>query len=143
MTPKQALALVRRHGVILESARGPVPSLAATVAGHSIRGSWWNHPKGNDIFLLSRTIRRSPDVLVCRLIDGKITYVHRQLWPALIFLAGQFRKERLAALKEVHTSGGKHQLLVTSFPDWVPREVLQAAHKLTAQEAASQFAFIL
>lgn len=143
MTPKQALAFVKRHGVVLESARGVVPSLAATVAGQPIRGSWWKHPRGNDIFLLSRAIRRSPDVLVCRLIDGKITYVHRQLWPALVSLAGRFSKQRLAAVKEVHTPAGKHQLLVTPFPDWVPNEILRAAHKLTAQEAASQFAFIL
>jgi hypothetical protein len=143
MTPKQALAFVKRHGVVLESARGRVPSLAAAVAGQPIRGSWWNHPKGSDIFLISRAIRRSSDVLVCRLIDGKITYIHRELWPALILLAGRFRKERLAALKEVHTPAGKHQLLVRPFPDWVPSEVLRAAHKLTARDAASQFAFIL
>ncbi len=92
-----------------------IPSLAAAVAGRPIRGSWWNHPKGHDIFLLSRTVRRSPDVLVCGLVDGKITYVHRRLWPALIVLAGRFRKERLAALKEVHTPAGKHQLLITPF----------------------------
>ena len=38
---------------------------------------------------------------------------------------------------------GKHKLLVTPFPDWVPTEVLQAAEKLTEKEAASQLAVVL
>ena len=94
-------------------------------------------------FLLSRTIRRSPDVLVCRLVDGKITYVHRRLWPALVRLAGHFSKHRLAAVKEVHTLTGKHKLLATPFPEWVPKEVLRIAQQLSEKKAASQLAFPL
>ena len=143
MKPKQALAWVKRCGIAVESARAHVPSLARTVAGDSLRSSWWAHPKANDIFLLSRVIRRSHEVLVCRLVEGKITYVHRRLWPALVSLAGRFPRQRLAALKEVHTASGKHKLLVTHFPDWVPKEVLQAAQKLTEKEAASQLTPVL
>lgn len=105
-----------------------------------MRGSWWGHPKGNDIFRLSRAIRSSPDVLVCRLVGGKITYVHRRLWPALVRLAGRFSKRRLAAVKEAHTAAGKHKLLVTPFPKWAPKEILGVAKKLTEKEAASQLA---
>ena len=50
MTPKQGLAFVRRHGIVLQAARGPVPSLAEAVAGGRIRGSWWGHAKGHEIF---------------------------------------------------------------------------------------------
>jgi hypothetical protein len=77
---------------------------------------------------------------VCRLVDGKITYIHRHLWPALVRLAGWFSKHRLAALKEVHTPAGKHKLLITPFPKWVPKEVLRAAQKLTEKGAASKLA---
>jgi len=143
MTATQALAFVKRHGIILESARGPVPSLAAEVAGEPIRGGWWSHPKGSEIFLLSRAIRESPEVLVCRVVGGKVTYVHRNLWPALVLLAGRFSKQNLAAIKEVHTAAGKHELLTTPFPDWVPKEVLEAAQKLKEQQAVSQLAAIL
>ena len=143
MKAKQALAWVRKCGITVESARVTVPSLAQVVAGERLRGSWWAHPKGNEIFLLSRAIRGSPDVLVCRLVDGKITYVHRRLWPALVILAARFPKARLAAVKEVHTPAGKHKLLVTPFPDWVPNEILRAAQKLTEKEAASQLAVLL
>jgi hypothetical protein len=130
MTTAQALAFVKRYGIVLESARGPVPSLAAKVAGEPMHGGWWSHPKGNEIFLLSRAIRESPEVLVCRIVGGKVTYVHRHLWPALVFLAGRFSKKSLAAIKEVHTPAGKHKLLVTPFPDWVPKDVLRALMSL-------------
>jgi hypothetical protein len=143
MQRKQAIAWMKKCGIAVESARASVPSLAHVVAGAPIRGSWWAHRKGKEIFLLSRVIRRSPDVLVCRLVGGKITYVHRRMWPALVLLAGRFSKERLSGLNEVHTPAGKHKLVVTPFPDWVPNEVLQAAQKLTEKEAASQLALVL
>jgi len=108
-----------------------------------VRGSWWAHPKASEILRLSRSIRGSPDVLVCRLVDGKITYIHRRLWPALVRLARRFSKERLAAVKEVHTPSGKHKLLITPFPKWVPREILRVAQKITEKEAASQLAVLL
>ena len=143
MQAKQIIAWMKKCGIAVESARASVPSLAHLVAGEPIRGSWWAHPKGKDIFRLSRVIRRSPDVLVCRLVDGKITYVHRRMWPALVSLAGRFSEQRLSALNEVHTPAGKHKLLVTPFPDWVPNEILRAARKLTEKEAASQLALVL
>ena len=142
MTTAQALAFIKRHGIVLESARGPVPSLAAKVAGESITGSWWSHSKGSEIFLLSRAMRRSPEILVCRIVGGKVTYVHRRLWPALVLLARRFPKKSLAAIEEVHTPTGKHKLLVTAFPDWVPKEVLRSAHELKEEEATSQLAAI-
>jgi hypothetical protein len=39
---------------------------------------------------------------VCRIVGGKVTYVHRHLWPAPVLLAGRFSKKNLAAIKEVH-----------------------------------------
>ncbi|MEP6686310.1 MAG: hypothetical protein ABJB22_05985 [Verrucomicrobiota bacterium] len=138
MTPQQALSFVKTNGVALESGRGPVPSMAETIAGKPIRGSWWKHAKANSIFLCSRAIRNSKDVLVCRLVGGKITYVHRRLWPALVRLADQVDRDRLAAIREIHTASGKHKVEVTPFPKWVPREVMSAAKKLTTEEARKQ-----
>src|SRR5580704_9924013 len=98
MTPKQAIALVKRHGVMLEAARGPVPNLADAVAGGTIQGSWWSHPSGREIFALTRAVRDSPDIAVTRLIDGHITYVHRRLWPAIVRLGSRLRRARIARL---------------------------------------------
>src|SRR5690349_17933892 len=57
VTPRAALAFVRRHGVVLESAKGPVPNLAEAAVGAPIRGNWWGHPKGKQIFWLTRAVR--------------------------------------------------------------------------------------
>ncbi|HVH66411.1 MAG TPA: hypothetical protein VM716_00940 [Gemmatimonadales bacterium] len=135
MTRRGALAFVRRHGIVLESARGPVPSLAEAVVGGPIRGSWWGHAKGKQIFWLTRALRDSPDVLVCRLVGGKVTFVHRRLWPALVRLARVLGRRRLAALHEVHTPRGQHRLHVVSFPRWVPPAVTRQAGRLSAAGA--------
>ncbi len=142
MKAKQALAWVKKWGIAVESARASVPSFAQVIAGESLRGSWWAHPKGNEIFLLSRAIRRSPDVLVCRLVDGKITYIHRRLWPALVRLAQRFPRARLGAVTEIHTSAGRHQVHVTKFPNWVPKQVLAAAKQLSERAALSQLSIV-
>ncbi|SRR5258708_982933 len=143
MKAKQALAWVKKCGIAVESARTSVPSLAETIAGEPLRASWWAHPKASEIFQLSRAIRDSPDVLVCRLLHGKITYVHRRMWPELIALAGRFPRMRLASVREAHTSSGKHKLVVTPFPDWVPAEVLRAGRKLNQRKAVSHLALLL
>src|SRR5215831_20196669 len=97
------VAFVEEHGVVLEGSRGPVPSLAEAIAGEPIRGSWWGHREGRSIFRASRLVRDSDDILVCRLIGGKITYVHRRLWPALVRLSKLIDKDSLAAVRETHT----------------------------------------
>jgi hypothetical protein len=90
VTKAEALTFVHTHGVALESATGPMPSLAAAIAGGSIRGSWWGHARSHEIFRLTRAVRDCPDVLVCRIVDGKITYVHRRVWPALVCVSERF-----------------------------------------------------
>jgi hypothetical protein len=142
MTSRRALAFVRRHGVVLESARGPVPSLAAVTAGAPVRGSWWSHPKSHEIFAVTRAVRDSNDVLVCRLIDGKITFVHRRLWPALVRAAGRLPLARLSQLREVHTTSGRHVTKEVPFPDWVPPSVQVAARTLSEKAALAAFAWI-
>ncbi|HEX2791939.1 MAG TPA: hypothetical protein VHN17_16030 [Steroidobacteraceae bacterium] len=135
MTPAEALAFVRTHGLVLESGTGPVPSLVVAIAGEPIRGSWWAHAQAREIFAVTRAIRDSPDVLVCRLIDGKITYVHRRLWPALVRLSERFPHSHLAQIREVHTASGKHVVEESQFPAWVSREVAAQASKLDEKSA--------
>jgi hypothetical protein len=136
MTASQAIAFVKANGIVFESASGLAPSLAAAIAGEPIRGSWWKHRKASQIFRCTRAVRDSKEVLVCRLLGGKVTYVHRRLWPALVRLQGQFRVRDLAAIREIHTDEGKHQLHVTAFPRWVPVRTIAAAKELTVRHAA-------
>jgi hypothetical protein len=138
MTAAEALTFVRKHGVVLEAATGPVPSLAGVIAGAPIRGSWWSHAKGGEIFKLTRAVRDSPDVLVCRLVDGKITYVHRRLWPALVCAAKRFPRDYLAQVNEKHTASGRHVKEDIAFPGWVSLEVSAAADQLDEESAFAQ-----
>ena len=140
MTSRQALAFIRKHGVVLEAARGPVPSVAEAIAGEPLRGSWWAHPKGREIFAVTRAIRDNDDVLVCRLVNGKITFVHRRLWPALVRAAGRLPPDHLSRVREVHTKSGRHVTKEVPFPDWVPSSVRAAARRLSEESALAEFA---
>jgi len=133
-----AVAFVAEHGVVLASARGPVPSVAEAVAGEPIRGSWWAHARGHDIFRALTAIDDSPDVLCFKLVAGKVTFVHRRLWAALVCLADQLGRDRLAAIKQEHTESGAHRNIVTPFPDWVPADVARAARGLDPAAARAQ-----
>ena len=135
VTPRQGLAFAKRHGVVLQAARGPVPSLAEAVAGSAIRGSWWSHPKGHEIFRVAAGVCASPEVLVCKLVNGKVTYIHRRLWPALVKLASRFRKEQLAKVWNEPIPTGAHRSRRMPFPAWVPSGVMRHAERLSIGEA--------
>src|SRR5262249_30820722 len=107
-------------------------------AGEQIRGSWWAHAKGHAIFRALGRVEESPDILCCKLLQGKVTFVHRRLWPALVRLANELGKDSLAAIRQEHTESGAHRNISTPFPKWVPREVRDQARKLSLEEARSQ-----
>jgi len=123
------------HGMLLESARGPLPNVAEMVAGEPIGGSWWSHPRSHEIFAAINALADSPDVVRTRLVNGKVTLIHRRVWPALVRLADRFPPARLAAIGEEHTSSGAHRVVERPFADWVPADVRRAGAKLTIDEA--------
>jgi hypothetical protein len=130
-----ALELVRAHGVVLVSASGPVPTLTEAIAGEKIKGSWWGHPKGKQIFALLEDVSGDADVLVCRLVDDKLTLVHRRLWPALAAAAAHFPASRLCRVTQVHTAGGRHRNVETPFAEWLPLDAAAAATQMGLDEA--------
>jgi hypothetical protein len=132
---RDALLFVRRHGVVLVSAKGRGPNLVEAIAGEPVKGSWWGHAEGKRIFSVLSVVTESEDVLVCRLIDGKVTLIHRRLWPALVRLADAFAPERISRVREEHTASGRHVSRSLAFPGWVPPAVAQAAEALTDKEA--------
>ncbi len=135
--PKSWPAFVKQHGVVLASARGPVPSIAEAVAGEPIVGSWWAHGKSQAIFDALSAIDDALDIRCFKLIDGKVTFVHRRLWAALVRLArdGVLAADRVAAVQQEHTETGEHHNIVTEFPEWVPDEVAAAADALSVAAA--------
>ena len=136
VTVDEALAFVATHGVVLESALGAgAVTRRPTILGEPLRGSWWGHPQSHEIFTLTRAVRASPSVLVCRIVQGKVTLVHRRLWPAVVRVADRFPADRVAQIVEVHTAAGHHRVEETPFPDWVPPLVLADAGSLSEEEA--------
>jgi hypothetical protein len=138
-TAAEALAFVRERGVVLASAKGTAPRLTEVIVGETIEGSWWTHPQSRRIYAILKTVTESEQVLVCRLINGKITLVHRRPWPSLVRLAKHFAPEQLAQVREEHTSSGRHISREVPFPQWVPADVTEQAKTTNEQEALAIF----
>lgn len=89
-----ARALLRKRGLLTLS------ELASLVAGEEIRGTWWAHPKGKEIFAVATKLEEAKGVLVAKLALGKVTYVDERLWPALfgVVTDAKWRRARTKAL---------------------------------------------
>lgn len=143
MTFEQAMAFIREHGMVLAAARGPVPRMTEVIAGEPIKGSWWAHPKSHLIFSIFQQLAESPDILVCRFVDGKVTFVHRRLWPALVRLADRLEPARIAQVHQEHTARGHHEAHEVPYPQWVPADVLEEAGKLGVEQAVAMLGSVV
>ena len=83
-TADDALALLRRHGVLTLTPEPGFASLIEAIVGGPIHGSWWGHEQGGLIFQIASALEDSAEVLATKLVAGKVAFVHRDLWPALI-----------------------------------------------------------
>jgi hypothetical protein len=135
MTAEEAIAFVREQGVVLVSGKGAVPRLTELIVGEPIKGSWWAHPKSRQIFAILQAVTAAKEILVCRLVDRKITLVHRRLWPALVRIAGRFRPDQIAQVQEEHLPSGRHVARLVPFSKWVPAEVKKEAERISEAEA--------
>lgn len=86
---KTALQTLRRLGLLLET-DARLPSVASLIAGESVSGSWWSHAFAQKIFATLGQFEDHRDVMFTKLISGKVTLVHRKLWPE-IFAIGTAR----------------------------------------------------
>jgi hypothetical protein len=75
-------AELARIGLLLQHDR-VLPSVTTLVAGQPIAGSWWGHARGHDIYALLVALEAGAGALAIKLINGKVTFVHQRLWPAL------------------------------------------------------------
>jgi hypothetical protein len=68
-----------------------LPSVVSLLTGGRLAGSWWSHPRGKAIFRCQCNLGAHPDVVVTKLLAGKVTFIHRLLWPAVLAV-GQARE---------------------------------------------------
>ena len=87
---KLVMSRLQRFGLLLES-DPRLPSLCSLITGAPVRGSWWSHPLAHAIFHVNGKLADHKDVLITKLISGKVTFVHRKLWPE-IFAIGTARE---------------------------------------------------
>jgi hypothetical protein len=138
MDAAAALELVDTLGVVLVAAKGPVPRLTEAIAGELIEGSWWGHAKGHEIYDVLNDVTASPDVLVCRAVGGKVTLVHRRLWPALICAAEVLGPGRISRVEQEHTERGHHVKHETPFAQWADDDTMSAAAAMSLDDALRQ-----
>jgi hypothetical protein len=80
---QRLIAALETGGLLLLQDKS-FPSAVGLITGESLAGSWWSHPRGDEIFEAVGMIAAHPDVLACKLYGGKVTFVHRTLWPAVL-----------------------------------------------------------
>lgn len=101
MTPEQALELLRSRGVVpFTDVKGGPESFVFAVVGGPVKGSWWGHPRGKEIFNLACSL--AAESVSVKLVSGKETLVHRSVFPALarVVTDESWRAPRIASLSK-------------------------------------------
>lgn len=122
-----------------------LPSVVGLMTGESMSRSWWDHPRGQQIFDCLESLEG--EAIRTKLIGGKVTFVHRRLWPALYAVGNagepwqtkglspaarsllkklpirasgaavkELEKRLLVRAQEVHTESGRHEIELTKWP---------------------------
>jgi hypothetical protein len=85
-TTEALLNRLNETGLLLQQDRA-LPNAVRFLTGETPRGSWWAHRESHAIYARLGELEQHPDVLVTKLVAGKVTFVHRRLWPALLAVA--------------------------------------------------------
>ncbi|MEE9592125.1 MAG: hypothetical protein V3W28_00915 [Thermoplasmata archaeon] len=83
---RSALGWLEEHGILLV-VDPLLPSVTTVVTGEALKGSWWGHPQSHAIFAAVERLEGYGKALQTKLVSGKVTFVHRRLWPALAGVA--------------------------------------------------------
>lgn len=75
MTLAEAL---QHYGLLLLQDK-ELPNAVTIITGERISGSWWSHPRSHEIFRALEEL----DAPSAKLINRKVTFVHKKLWPAV------------------------------------------------------------
>ena len=86
MSYQRLVRKLNETGVLLLSDKA-LPNVVSLVAGKAVKGSWWGHERGHEIFRYLQKLDADPDSMTTRLVSGKVTYLHRRLWPDFLSVA--------------------------------------------------------
>lgn len=75
------------------------PNIVSKVVGEKISGSWWGHPLANPIYNGLGWLEHNRNVLIIKLLDGKVTYLHENLFSDIYAIVIEPRDWQLKRLK--------------------------------------------
>jgi hypothetical protein len=120
---------LKRHGLLLLN-DPDLPNLCALIVGERVRGSWWAHSRAQEIFNVYNALEDHPEVLIMKLVSGKVTYVHRRLWPQIVAVG---RKRDTWQMDGLSPAARKLLANVDCAPVEPGREMSKAASELEAR----------
>jgi hypothetical protein len=82
----ELLEALSRTGLLLKQDTQAF-NVVSLLTGETLRSSWWSHPRGRLIFAVLSELADHPDVLFTKLLGGKVTLIHRTLWPPFLAVA--------------------------------------------------------
>ena len=91
------LETLKEFGLLLET-DAKLPSVSGLIAGEPVRGSWWAHARSHDIFVVLQQVAAHKEVMITKLLSGKVTFVHRKLWPAILSIGTARERWQIHAL---------------------------------------------
>lgn len=125
----RVFAALRKYGLLLLNDPS-LPSVCSLVTGERVRGSWWTHPRAQAIFNIHNALEDHIDVLIMKLVSGKVTYIHRKLWSQVIVIGSAREPWQMKGL----AAGAKKLLMAVDRAPVEPgRKVSTAASELEAR----------
>jgi hypothetical protein len=109
---KDARAVLEREGVLMLTPIAGLTSIVESIAKGKVKGSWWGHPAGKQIFRVASELEDMDGVWVIKLVDGKTTFVDRTLHPAIYRIA----TDRAWRRSRVERLGAKARALFAALP---------------------------
>lgn len=118
------LDTIAEHGLLLLQDK-KLSNVVTVITGERLKGSWWSHPRAQEIF---NAIEALPEdqVLDTKLVGGKVTFVHRSLWPDLLAVVTRDREY------QVHTESGRHEKRHEPWEAWAKRMKVRATRDAAA-----------
>lgn len=118
------LDAIAEHGLLLLQDK-KLANVVTFMTGERIKGSWWSHPRAQEIFNAVEALP-ADQVLETKLVGGKVTFVHRSLWPDLLAVVTGEREY------QVHTAAGRHVKRHEPWDAWAKRMKVRATRDVSA-----------
>jgi hypothetical protein len=118
------LDAIAEHGLLLLQDK-KLANVVTFMTGERLKGSWWSHSRAQDIFNALEALPED-QVITTKLVGGKVTFVHRSLWPDLLAVATGEREY------EVHTASGRHEKRYEPWSAWAKRMKVRATRDAAA-----------